>query len=91
MTVESVIRAGGDTDTVAFVAGSLAGTECGMDGLEAQWLTKLSDWPINVEFMKNVGRDNSRGFPRWPLLLFRNLFFLLIVLTHGFRRLLPPY
>lgn len=27
----------------------------------------------------------------WPGLLLRNLIFLVIVLAHGFRRLLPPY
>jgi hypothetical protein len=27
----------------------------------------------------------------WPGLLPRNLLFLLVVLLHGFRRLLPPY
>ncbi len=90
-TVESVILAGGDTDTVAFVAGSLAGTECGMDGLEASWINKLKDWPINLTFMKNAGHQTTANFPQWPLLLIRNFVFLIIVLTHGFRRLLPPY
>jgi ADP-ribosyl-[dinitrogen reductase] hydrolase len=90
-TVESVILAGGDTDTVAFVAGSLAGAECGMEGLEASWLNKLKDWPLNLTFLKNAGHHPKGNFPQWPLLLIRNFVFLIIVLTHGFRRLLPPY
>lgn len=90
-TVESVIRAGGDTDTVAFVAGSIAGAEVGMAGLNTAWLTTLTDWPLSVDFLKSVSTTGKGSFPRWPLLLFRNTIFLLIVLTHSFRRLLPPY
>jgi ADP-ribosylglycohydrolase len=90
-TVESVILAGGDTDTVAFVAGSLAGAECGMDGFEASWISKLKDWPLNLTFLKNAAQHPTANFPQWPLLLIRNFVFLIIVLTHGFRRLLPPY
>lgn len=90
-TVESVIRAGGDTDTVAFVAGSIAGAEVGIDGLNTTWLATLTDWPLSVGFLKSVSTTGKGSFPRWPILLFRNAIFLLIVLTHGFRRLLPPY
>jgi ADP-ribosylglycohydrolase len=90
-TVESVILAGGDTDTVAFVAGSLAGAACGMDGLDSSWLNKLKDWPLNHTFLKNAAQHPTANFPQWPLLLLRNFVFLIIVLTHGFRRLLPPY
>jgi ADP-ribosyl-[dinitrogen reductase] hydrolase len=90
-TVESVIRAGGDTDTVAFVAGSIAGADVGMDGLYAKWLATLTDWPLSIDFLKAVSTTAKGNFPRWPLVLFRNAIFLIIVLTHGFRRLLPPY
>lgn len=90
-TVESVVRAGGDTDTVAFVAGSITGAEVGIDGFNSSWLAKLTDWPLSVGFLKTVAESDNGNFPRWPLLVIRNLAFLVIVLTHGFRRLLPPY
>ncbi len=90
-TVESVIHAGGDTDTVAFVAGSIAGAEVGIDGLNQAWLATLTDWPLSVDRLKRISLTGEGVFPLWPLLLFRNLAFLLIVLTHGFRRLFPPY
>jgi ADP-ribosylglycohydrolase len=90
-TIEAVVRAGGDTDTVAFVAGSIAGAEAGIDGLNSPWLATLTDWPLSTDFLKSVSTTSKGSFPRWPLLLFRNAIFLLIVLTHGFRRLLPPY
>lgn len=90
-TIEAVVRAGGDTDTVAFVAGAIAGAEVGIEGLNASWLTSLTDWPLSVGYLKNVGQRGNVNFPRWPLLIIRNLVFLNIVLSHGFRRLLPPY
>lgn len=90
-TIESVVRAGGDTDTVAFVAGAIAGAEVGIDGLNTTWLNTLSDWPLSVAFLKSVSTTGKGTFPSWPLLLFRNAIFLVIVLTHGVRRLFPPY
>jgi len=90
-TVESVIRAGGDTDTIAFIAGSLAGIDCGQENMPAAWLKGVSDWPINPTFISDLSKGTLHSYPKWPLGLLRNGFFLGIVLTHGFRRLLPPY
>jgi ADP-ribosyl-[dinitrogen reductase] hydrolase len=90
-TVESVIRAGGDTDTVAFVAGAIAGAEVGIDGLNQSWLATLTDWPLSVDYLNHITESGNGNFPRWPLLIIRNMAFLVIVLTHGFRRLFPPY
>lgn len=89
--IESVVNAGGDTDTVGFVAGSIAGAECGPDGLAPEWLVNLRDCPIHGGFIERIAAGNKTRYPNWPLSLLRNMVFLLIVLTHGFRRLLPPY
>lgn len=91
MTIEAVVKAGGDTDTVGFVAGSIAGAECGPEGLATDWLANLRDWPIHAGFIERITAGNKSRYPNWPLSLLRNILFLLIVLTHGFRRLLPPY
>lgn len=91
MTIESVVRAGGDTDTVGFVAGSIAGADCGPDGLAPDWLANLLDWPIHAGFIEHISGGNKSRYPNWPVSLLRNMCFLIIVLTHGFRRLLPPY
>ncbi len=90
-TVNSVIRAGGDTDTVAFVAGSLAGADVGMNGLNGEWLATLADWPLNVRLLRSVADGGAGSFPLWPWLFVRNALFFVVVLAHGFRRLLPPY
>jgi ADP-ribosylglycohydrolase len=91
MIIESVVKAGGDTDTVGFVAGSIAGAEGGPDRLVTDWLANLRDWPIHVGFIERIAAGNKSRIPNWPISLSRNMVFLAIVLTHGFRRLLPPY
>jgi ADP-ribosylglycohydrolase len=90
-TVESVIFAGGDTDTHAFIVGSIAGIESGVDALPEDWRQNLRDWPLNPKTIHAIAHRTSIIYPCWPLSLARNLTFLAIVLCHGLRRLLPPY
>ena len=44
-TIEEVINAAGDTDTVAAIAGSLAGALVGASALPDAWLDLLHGWP----------------------------------------------
>ncbi len=44
-TIEDVVNAAGDTDTVAAIAGSLAGALVGANALPAEWLHLLHGWP----------------------------------------------
>lgn len=100
-TVESVIRCGGDTDTVAAIAGALAGATVGESGIPVDWINGIRDWPINATKIRETGNrlaelvetGSSPGKMRLfgPEVIFRNVFFLIIVLFHGFRRLAPPY
>jgi ADP-ribosylglycohydrolase len=99
--VMGVIRCGGDTDSTAAIVGGIVGSAVGRPGIPAEWLDALWEWPRTVAWMEELGtrlaaaRQTSTTSrpPRLPLygILPRNLFFLAIVLTHGFRRLLPPY
>jgi ADP-ribosylglycohydrolase len=102
--VEEVIALGGDADTTGAIVGALAGATLGADGIPAEWLAGLAEWPRSVAWLRELARrlalrffpgpgDVPLGAPPffWPGLLPRNLFFLLVVLAHGFRRLLPPY
>jgi ADP-ribosylglycohydrolase len=94
-TIESAVRMGGDTDTVASIAGALAGASQGTVGLPADWLAGILDYPHGVNRIRsqvqNLGTNAAqpRSFP-WTLLP-RGLAFTLIVLLHGARRLLPPF
>ncbi len=100
-TVEAALDCGGDTDTVGAIAGALAGATVGEAGIPEPWLRGIIDWPRSVRLLRTVAdrlADQLRiGSPLgevsyfWPAVLPRNLFFLLVVLVHGFRRLAPPY
>ncbi|MFH0822139.1 MAG: ADP-ribosylglycohydrolase family protein [Pseudomonadota bacterium] len=100
-TVESVLACGGDTDTVGAVAGAMAGAVVGHDGIPHEWIEGILEWPRSVRFMRRAAArladqapgDKGSGRVRyfWPALLPRNILFLVLVMLHGLRRLLPPY
>ena len=96
-TVQRVIRAGGDTDTVAAIAGGIAALSAGVDAIPADWVDQIADWPHNLARIRALaaglaGRPSQApptafALGLWP----RSPLFMLLVLAHGFRRLLPPY
>ncbi|HMP82108.1 MAG TPA: ADP-ribosylglycohydrolase family protein [Verrucomicrobiota bacterium] len=97
----NTLDCGGDTDTVGAILGAIMGATIGKQGIPRDWLDDICDWPRSVSFMERVatrlaeqaGRQDSLGPVHhfWPGLIPRNLLFLAIVLSHGFRRLAPPY
>lgn len=99
--VMSVIECGGDADTTAAIVGGIVGAAVGKPGIPAEWLTTMAEWPRSISWMERLGkqlhttisrhtRDNPIRLPFIPCVM-RNLVFLMIVLFHGFRRLIPPY
>jgi len=94
--VRSVIQCGGDTDTVAAITGAICGAETGEAGIPRAWIDGIFEWPRSVNHIRRVAQALVSGNCRasryfWPAVLLRNLFFLVIVILHGFRRMLPPY
>lgn len=95
-TLAAITQAGGDVDTVGAMAGALAGTTAGPDGLPGDWLQGLRDWPHSTSYMRHLAR-RAAGDPApvrtslSPWLLPRGLLFMGLVLLHGLRRLLPPW
>ena len=100
-TLSAVLNCGGDTDTSGAIAGALAGAVVGQQGIPIDWLEGISEWPRGPNLLKQIAdglaeqcqlrtaRSPVRYF--WPGLVLRNVFFLAVVLLHGFRRLAPPY
>jgi hypothetical protein len=99
--VIEMIRLGGDADTTAAILGGIIGARVGREGIPPHLLHSLRDWPRSTGFIERVAQRLAhtrlastrlrevRSFMfATPL---RNLFFLAVVLAHGFRRLLPPY
>lgn len=100
--VIAIVRLGGDADTTAAMVGAIVGSRVGKDGIPPPWLHKLREWPRGVAWMEQLGvvaaarhaNPVSEKFvpPAGAIkLLMRNVFFMAVVLLHGFRRLLPPY
>ena len=96
----AVIRCGGDTDTAGAVVGALAGATVGASGIPERWITGIVDWPRSTAVVREAAdrlaaasSGSASGPVRyfWPGVILRNVVFLVLVLGHGFRRLLPPY
>ena len=98
-TLISVLSCGGDTDTAGAITGALAGAVTGEKGIPDNWIAGITDWPRNTALLRKVAdrlaepdAEMRRPVPYfWPGSVARNLFFITVVLFHGFRRFLPPY
>lgn len=99
--LEIVVRSGGDTDTVGAIVGGLIGARVGEAGIPPAWRHGLWEWPRSRHWLETLATRlaDPRPETRWrgaqplnlPGLLLRNVLFMVWVLAHGFRRLLPPY
>lgn len=97
VALTAALDCGGDTDTVGAIVGAILGAEVGAQSIPEEWLSRVADWPHSVTYLRRIGialgqSDASVQVPGlfWPAIPVRNLAFLAIVLTHGFRRLVPP-
>lgn len=88
----AIWRCGGDTDTIGAIAGALYGIDRGEDAFPKAWVTGIRDWPITVDLLCATGRALAASSPlprwAWPAYPLRNALFLLIVVLHGWRRML---
>jgi len=99
--VQEIIGAGGDTDTAAAILGGIIGAREGKNSIPEAWIKGVVDWPRDLPWIERLGqclaksqntnKQLSQPGYLWPFVLLRNLFFISLVLFHGFRRMLPPY
>lgn len=99
--VTTIIKCGGDADTTAAIVGGIVGSGVGSDGIPVKLTAGILESPRSVAWMRTLGEslavatDGKTPEPLGRLnplaLLISNLFFLAVVLFHGFRRLAPPY
>lgn len=95
-TIEAVVQEGGDVDTVAAIAGAMAGAASGPSGIPPDWIEGLTDMPHGGDYVRALARrtvdDSVQVATHFsPMLLPRGIVFTALVLAHGFRRLAPPY
>jgi len=99
--VAEIIKCGGDTDTTAAIAGGIVGARVGPDGIPSDWLTGILDWPRGIKWIQKLSKQLADSIETgkpirpvrqlYPAVLLRNLAMLIVVLTHGLRRVFPPY
>lgn len=104
--IQNIVSCGGDTDTAAAIAGGILGAAHGLESIPVGWQRNLYEWPCSMTWMRMLSKKLAQTlegsshhsapnrFERlWlgMLLFARNMFFLVVVLYHGFRRLLSPY
>jgi protein-tyrosine phosphatase len=73
-TLETAIRIGHDTDTVASIAGALLGARWGATAFGAQWRRRVHGWPgarvgdlVNLALLSvNAGQPDHHGWPGTP-------------------------
>jgi ADP-ribosylglycohydrolase len=95
----TILACGGDTDTTAAIVGGIVGARVGVEGIPLAWRRGLAEWPATIGWMEHLAAQLARviasGRPERPLthadplLRLRNVVFLIVVLGHGFVRLLP--
>ncbi|MEP3481754.1 MAG: ADP-ribosylglycohydrolase family protein [Fuerstiella sp.] len=100
--VTSIIACGGDADTTAAIVGGIVGATVGENQIPVQWRDHVIEWPRTLSWISRLSQqlatasEDQQAKKKPPRLsvcavFIRNVIFLLIVLGHGFRRLLPLY
>jgi ADP-ribosylglycohydrolase len=97
----TALDCGGDTDTVGAIVGALMGAQMGCKAIPQDWVGGICDRPRSVGLLAKVAArlSQQKATPKvlgpvcyfWPGLIVRNAVFLVTVLIHGLRRILPPY
>ncbi len=96
--IELCVRAGGDTDSTAALAGAVTGAAAAMPvALPDDLLAGIVDRPLNPDFLRRLAErlaasvaERADPIPLpWMMLPPRNMAMLMIVLAHGFGRLVP--
>lgn len=89
----AIWSAGGDTDTTGAILGALCGTLHGPRSFPPQWARHIQEFPTTVDQFHALATATIAEQPYTirpslhPLLLVRNLLFLITVLSHGLARL----
>jgi ADP-ribosylglycohydrolase len=77
----AAIRCGGDTDTVAAIAGAIVGAQVGERGIPREWVEGIWDWPRGVAGLRRLAAGDV---PRVSYLgsIWRNAMFFGVALVH---------
>lgn len=94
--IQSVIMAGGDTDSNAAIVGALCGALHGESGLPMKLISQINDGPFGPEHLRSLAKalvetkkGKSAATPGyfWPVAFARNVAVIPILLSHTLLRL----
>lgn len=94
--VETVIKAGGDTDTNAAMVGAWCGALYGEKGLPEELINRINDGPFGPSHLRLLARalvackgGNQSPVPTyiWPAALSRNVALIPVILCHAIMRI----
>jgi ADP-ribosylglycohydrolase len=93
-TLSEIVGSGGDTDSIAAIAGAWLGALHGVAGLPAALVADLSDGPFGPTHLRALAAGlagSSRVAPRYSVVraLLGNLALYPVVIAHVLRRLVP--
>ena len=99
--LEAAPNCGGDTDTVGAITAAIVGADLGVNAIPSDLTGGIAEWPRSTQWLtllaEKLGHQAESHEPLgalplfWPALPVRNLWFLCIVLAHGFGRLIPRF
>lgn len=68
--IVDVLACGGDSDTTAAILGGIVGAGVGKEGLPAEWLSGIWEWPRSTAWIEKLARElhaaRSEGVARRP-------------------------
>ncbi len=64
--IETAVRLGGDTDTVAAVVGGIMGASLGPGAIPETWTRRLIDWPLTNDWITRLADDLMSKQPGEP-------------------------
>jgi ADP-ribosyl-[dinitrogen reductase] hydrolase len=93
--LKEIIYLGGDTDTTASILGGIIGARIGSSKIPDIYLNNFIEYPRSINWIKELSLKLSKSLnsPQNELeisifaIFIRNLFFTIIVLSHGFLRI----
>lgn len=99
--VYSAVRLGGDTDSVAAIAGGLVGLSARVDSIPDQLIANYRDWPADLTWHEQLasrltewphGEEDILSAPAepffWPGQIIRNMLLIPVVICHVLARML---
>ncbi|MFN4152824.1 MAG: ADP-ribosylglycohydrolase family protein, partial [Candidatus Sericytochromatia bacterium] len=94
--LKEIIYLGGDTDTTASILGGIIGAKVGVSNIPENYLSNLIEYPRSVNWIKELSIKLSKALHSQQneleisifSIFIRNFFFTIIVLCHGFLRIL---